>query len=133
MDGIGLQPPGETGLTFDITLSRLQGEVQKGRETGAELGGLRGVMVRARDCPAGKEKEVVVEGSGTSMTSSSPLPAEQTTSVGATSSSAAPATSSTQPTTTTASDNTHAPALPAGVIQDLQSQLHETQAGSLAT
>ncbi|KAF9475292.1 hypothetical protein BDN70DRAFT_996521 [Pholiota conissans] len=33
-----------TGLSFDVILSRLQGEVQKSRETGAELGGLQGLM-----------------------------------------------------------------------------------------
>lgn len=38
--------PGKSGsgLTFDVILSRLQGEVQKSRETGAELGGLTGLM-----------------------------------------------------------------------------------------
>lgn len=33
-----------TGISFDVILSRLQGEVQKSRETGAELGGLATLM-----------------------------------------------------------------------------------------
>ncbi|PPQ87158.1 hypothetical protein CVT25_000148, partial [Psilocybe cyanescens] len=49
MGGIGLRPPGKTGLTFDVILSRLQGEVQKSRETGAELGGLMDAMGEVGD------------------------------------------------------------------------------------
>jgi len=39
MGGMGgsMRPPGKSGLTFDHILSRLQGELQKSRETGAEL------------------------------------------------------------------------------------------------
>jgi hypothetical protein len=33
----GTRPPDKSGLTFDHILSRLQGELQKSRETGAEL------------------------------------------------------------------------------------------------
>ncbi|PPQ83903.1 hypothetical protein CVT25_000698 [Psilocybe cyanescens] len=157
MDGIGLRPPGKKRLTFDVILSRQQGEVQKSRETGAELGGVMGAMGEVGDVLVGgpaaarsssKEspapvtipasiltevagkKEAAAEGSGTSTTLLSPPPAEQMTSVGATSFSAAPATSSSQPTTTTASDNNdaHAPALPVGIIQDLQSQLRASRA-----
>jgi hypothetical protein len=39
-DGMGVasvRPPGMSGLTFDHVLSRLQGELQKSCETGAEL------------------------------------------------------------------------------------------------
>ncbi|PPQ84096.1 hypothetical protein CVT25_002177 [Psilocybe cyanescens] len=189
MGGIGLRPPGKTGLTFDVILSRLQGEVQKSRETGAELGGLMGAMGEVGDVlvggpanlpsfpaylppvrapppdvaqppppsqpaaaaapsatggsptapvavPAsisaeagGKEKEK--EGVETSASSSS-SPPPATTSSGAegeqsssASSSATPATASTS--SITASD-TNAAALPAGIVQDLQSQLRDTQA-----
>ena len=42
--GGGARQPGKSGLTFDHILSRLQGELQKSRETGAELHSLSGAM-----------------------------------------------------------------------------------------
>ena len=36
--------PGKSGITFDHILSRLQAELQKGSETGAELHSLTGAM-----------------------------------------------------------------------------------------
>jgi hypothetical protein len=36
--------PGKGGLSFDVILSRLQGEVQKNRETGLELAGVGGTL-----------------------------------------------------------------------------------------
>lgn len=42
--GGGARQPGKSGLTFDHILSRLQGELQKSRETGAELHSLTGAM-----------------------------------------------------------------------------------------
>ncbi|KAH9478105.1 hypothetical protein JR316_0010343 [Psilocybe cubensis] len=53
MGGIGLRPPGKTGLSFDVILSRLQGEVQKSRETGAELGSLTSAMGEIGDVLGG--------------------------------------------------------------------------------
>ena len=47
MGGIGggsARPPGKNGLTFDHILSRLQGELQKSQEMGAELHNLTGAM-----------------------------------------------------------------------------------------
>ncbi|KAI0314557.1 hypothetical protein OF83DRAFT_1174648 [Amylostereum chailletii] len=46
MGGMGgsLRQPGKSGLTFDHILNRLQGELQKSRETGAELHSLTGAM-----------------------------------------------------------------------------------------
>ncbi|KAL0569495.1 hypothetical protein V5O48_012477 [Marasmius crinis-equi] len=46
MGGMGgsMRPPGKSGLTFDHILTRLQGELQKSRETGAELHSLTGAM-----------------------------------------------------------------------------------------
>lgn len=46
MGGMGgsMRPPGKSGLSFDVILSRLQGELQKSRETGAELNTLTGAM-----------------------------------------------------------------------------------------
>ncbi|KAF9530308.1 hypothetical protein CPB83DRAFT_851363 [Crepidotus variabilis] len=40
----GIRTPGKTGLSFDVVLSRLQGELQKSRETTAELNSLTGTM-----------------------------------------------------------------------------------------
>ncbi|KAF9524321.1 hypothetical protein CPB83DRAFT_861384 [Crepidotus variabilis] len=40
----GIRTPGKTGLSFDVILSRLQGELQKSRETTAELTTLTGTM-----------------------------------------------------------------------------------------
>ncbi|OBZ78501.1 hypothetical protein A0H81_02129 [Grifola frondosa] len=42
--GGNMRAPGKSGLTFDHILSRLQGELQKSRETGAELSSLTGAM-----------------------------------------------------------------------------------------
>lgn len=42
--GGGMRQPGKSGLTFDLILSRLQGELQKSRETGAELGAVAGAI-----------------------------------------------------------------------------------------
>jgi hypothetical protein len=46
MGGMGgsMRPPGKSGLTFDHILSRLQGELQKSRETGTELHSLTNSM-----------------------------------------------------------------------------------------
>ncbi|KAI9451957.1 hypothetical protein F5148DRAFT_1237689 [Russula earlei] len=42
--GANMRIPGKSGITFDHILSRLQGELQKSRETGAELHSLTGAM-----------------------------------------------------------------------------------------
>ncbi|KAI0002558.1 hypothetical protein BJV74DRAFT_816541 [Russula compacta] len=42
--GANMRVPGKSGITFDHILSRLQGELQKSRETGAELHSLTGAM-----------------------------------------------------------------------------------------
>lgn len=42
--GGGMRPAGKSGLTFEHILNRLQGELQKSRETGAELGAVAGAM-----------------------------------------------------------------------------------------
>ncbi|KAF5338000.1 hypothetical protein D9611_014979 [Ephemerocybe angulata] len=51
--GGGMRQPGKTGLSFDVILSRLQGELQKGRETGAELNTLTGAMSEIHETLAG--------------------------------------------------------------------------------
>ena len=42
--GTNMCAPGKSGITFDHILSRLQGELQKSRETSAMLHSLTGVM-----------------------------------------------------------------------------------------
>ena len=42
--GAGVRAPGKSGITFDHLLSRLQGELQKSRETGADLHNLNNSM-----------------------------------------------------------------------------------------
>jgi hypothetical protein len=51
--GGGMRPPGKSGLTFDHILSRLQGELQKSRETGAELHTLSASMNEIHDTLGG--------------------------------------------------------------------------------
>lgn len=51
--GGGMRPPGKSGLTFEHILSRLQGELQKSRETGAELHTLTGAMNDIHDTLGG--------------------------------------------------------------------------------
>ena len=55
MGGMGgsMRPPGKSGLTFDHILSRLQGELQKSRETGAELHNITGAMSELHDTIGG--------------------------------------------------------------------------------
>ena len=56
MGGIGsgsVRPPGKSGLTFDLILSRLQGELQKSCKTGAELHNLTGAMNDIHDMLGG--------------------------------------------------------------------------------
>ena len=55
MGGMGgsMRPPGKSGLTFDHILSRLQGELQKSRETGTELHSLNGSMSEIHDTLGG--------------------------------------------------------------------------------
>ncbi|KAG6831359.1 hypothetical protein H0H87_005370 [Tephrocybe sp. NHM501043] len=51
--GGGLRAPGKSGLTFDHILSRLQGELQKSRDTGSELHTLTGAMNDIHDTLGG--------------------------------------------------------------------------------
>jgi hypothetical protein len=53
MGGGSVRPPGKSGLTFDHMLRRLQGELQKTRETGAELHNLTGAMNDMHDTLGG--------------------------------------------------------------------------------
>ncbi|KIY43423.1 hypothetical protein FISHEDRAFT_10481, partial [Fistulina hepatica ATCC 64428] len=52
--GASMRPPGaKSGLTFDHILSRLQGELQKSRDTGAELHSLTSAMGEIHDTLGG--------------------------------------------------------------------------------
>jgi hypothetical protein len=51
--GGSMRPPGKNGLSFDHILSRLQGELQKSRETGAELHSLSTTMNDIHDTLGG--------------------------------------------------------------------------------
>ncbi|KAI0826980.1 hypothetical protein BC628DRAFT_1434503 [Trametes gibbosa] len=55
MGGMGgnVRVPGKSGLTFDHILSRLQGELQKSRETGAELHSLNSGLAEIHDTLGG--------------------------------------------------------------------------------
>ncbi|GBE87730.1 predicted protein [Sparassis crispa] len=55
MGGMGgnVRVPGKSGLTFDHILSRLQGELQKSRDTGSELHSLTGSMNEIHDTLGG--------------------------------------------------------------------------------
>ncbi|KAI0077601.1 hypothetical protein K474DRAFT_1661536 [Panus rudis PR-1116 ss-1] len=51
--GGSARPPGKSGLTFDHILNRLQGELQKSRDTGADLHSLSGAMNDIHDTLGG--------------------------------------------------------------------------------
>ena len=51
--GGSMRPPGKSGLSFDHILSRLQGEIHKSHETGAELHSLSTAMNDIRDTLCG--------------------------------------------------------------------------------
>ncbi|KAH9918701.1 uncharacterized protein BXZ73DRAFT_52796 [Epithele typhae] len=53
MGGGNVRVPGKSGLTFDHILSRLQGELQKSRETGAELHSLSSGLAEIHDTLGG--------------------------------------------------------------------------------
>ncbi|PFH47881.1 hypothetical protein AMATHDRAFT_114022, partial [Amanita thiersii Skay4041] len=55
MGGMGgsMRPPGKSGLSFELIFSRLQGELQKSRDTGAELQNLTSSMSDIQDTLGG--------------------------------------------------------------------------------
>ena len=55
MGGMGgnVRPPGKSGLSFDHILTRLQGELQKSRDTGTELHSLTSAMNEIHDTLGG--------------------------------------------------------------------------------
>ena len=75
MGGMGgsMRPPGKSGLTFDHILSRLQGELQKSRETGAELHSLNGSMNEIHDTLGGAMVSVLAVSPQRSIASDTPF------------------------------------------------------------
>ncbi|KAI9461341.1 hypothetical protein HD554DRAFT_2028256 [Boletus coccyginus] len=112
MGGMGgsMRPPGKSGLSFDHILSRLQGELQKSRETGAELHSLTTAMNDIHDTLGGTLPPNIPHFPPNLPPVRSPQPQ--------------PAHEQTQ------SSDSGSP--PAAVLNELRTQLHETQA-SLAT
>lgn len=51
--GGSMRPPGKNGLSFDHILNRLQGELQKSRETSADLHSLSAAMTDIRETLGG--------------------------------------------------------------------------------
>ncbi|KAF8548614.1 hypothetical protein OG21DRAFT_1560880 [Imleria badia] len=112
MGGMGgsMRPPGKSGLSFDHILSRLQGELQKSRETGAELHSLTTAMNDIHDTLGGAMPPNIAH----FPSNLPPVRAPQSQ----------PPHEPAQPT--------DSGSVPATALNELRSQLHETQA-SLAT
>jgi hypothetical protein len=55
MGGMGgnIRPPGKSGLSFELIFSRLQGELQKTKDTGAELQNLTSALGEVQDTLGG--------------------------------------------------------------------------------
>ncbi|THG94751.1 hypothetical protein EW026_g6778 [Hermanssonia centrifuga] len=110
MGGMGgnARPPGKSGLTFDHILSRLQGELQKSRETGAELHSLTGAMNDIHETLGGNMPSAppYTQTLPPVVPPPAPQPSESNISVPAPASKGQESTSA---------------------LNDLQSQLHETQ------
>lgn len=112
MGGMGgsVRPPGKSGLSFDHILSRLQGELQKSRETGAELHSITTTMNELQDTLGGSLPP-----------SLPPLPHNLP-----------PVRPPQPPTTNEAGQSSESGTIPVPALNELRSQLHETQA-SLAS
>ncbi|KAG1893822.1 uncharacterized protein F5891DRAFT_962430 [Suillus fuscotomentosus] len=116
--GGSMRPPGKNGLTFDHILSRLQGELQKSRETGTELHSLSTVMNDIHDTLGGSVPQNLPH----FPQSLPPVRSQQT------SANSAPAPTSAAP----ANPEPPAPPPEHPALSELRTELHETQA-SLAS
>ncbi|KAF5349200.1 hypothetical protein D9756_009527 [Leucocoprinus leucothites] len=110
--GGSMRPPGKSGLTFEHILSRLQGELQKSRETGSELHSLNGSMSEIHDVLGGNMPSNVPP-----YPASLP-PVRPTRQSSPSSQNQQPQEPSHSPSSSSSSPN---------LISQLQSQLHETQ------
>ncbi|KIK33313.1 hypothetical protein CY34DRAFT_18449 [Suillus luteus UH-Slu-Lm8-n1] len=116
--GGSMRPPGKNGLSFDHILSRLQGELQKSRETGAELHSLSTTMNDIHDTLGGSVPQNLPH----FPQSLPPVRSQQT------STTSAPAPASAAP----AIPEPPAPPPEHPALSELRTELHETQA-SLAS
>ena len=116
--GQGFRPPGQkSGLTFDHILSRLQGELQKSKETGAELQNLTGALCDVHNTLGGTVPQNLPSFNGAHLPPvRSPQHEPPVASTSAPPTSEVPSSSS----------------LPPAALGELQSQLHDTQS-SLAS
>ncbi|KAK7018655.1 hypothetical protein VNI00_018341 [Paramarasmius palmivorus] len=132
MGGMGgsMRPPGKGGLTFDHIITRLQGELQKSRETGSELHTLTAAMTEIQDTLGGGNLPPnpppnphtlppVRQRNPSQPTEASDHPDHLT-------SSSPPESHIAPPLNALASSSSPPP--PPTIINDLQSQLKETQA-----
>ncbi|KAI6012099.1 hypothetical protein PISMIDRAFT_677021 [Pisolithus microcarpus 441] len=112
MGGMGgsVRPPGKSGLSFDHILSRLQGELLKSRETGAELHSITTTMNELQDTLGGSLPP-----------SLPPLPHNLP-----------PVRPPQPPTSNEAGQSSESGTIPVPALNELRSELHETQA-SLAS
>jgi hypothetical protein len=116
--GGSMRPPSKNGLTFEHILSRLQGELQKSRETGAELHSLSTAMNDIHDTLGGSVPQNLPH----FPQSLPPVRSQQT------STTAAPVPAPSAP----ANPEPPAPPPEHPALSELRTELHETQA-SLAS
>ncbi|CAA7269362.1 unnamed protein product [Cyclocybe aegerita] len=118
----GMRPPGKTGLSFEVVLSRLQGELQKSRETGAELTSLTGAMGDICDTLGGNVPSALPSFPATLP----PVrPSQEPQQPPQQSSSSAPAPHGTSSPSPPSSDPPAASSIPVAAISDIQAQLRE--------
>ncbi|GLB42942.1 putative cell cycle arrest in response to pheromone-related protein [Lyophyllum shimeji] len=125
MGGMGgsMRPPGKSGLTFDHILSRLQGELQKSRETGAELHTLTGAMNEIHDTLGGNLPATLPSYPASLPPVRAPPQAQPTTQPSSQEPSA-PVSSSGSPQQAAPAPSA---ALTTSALVDIQTQLQETQ------
>ncbi|THV04547.1 hypothetical protein K435DRAFT_714483, partial [Dendrothele bispora CBS 962.96] len=121
MGGMGgsMRPPGKSGLTFDHIITRLQGELQKSRETGAELHSVAGSMTEIHDTLGGGNLPTNAPPPLHTLPPVRPQPQQQPE---------APSSqpeAATQPSTNGSDVPSNAPSSP--LLTELQNQLKETQ------
>ncbi|CAA7269606.1 unnamed protein product [Cyclocybe aegerita] len=117
----GMRPPGKTGLSFEVVLSRLQGELQKSRETGAELTSLTGAMGDICDMLGGNVPSALPLFPATLP----PIQPQDLQPPPQQGSSSAPAPHGTSSPSPPSSDPPAASSIPVAAISDIQAQLRD--------
>ncbi|KAF8816302.1 hypothetical protein BYT27DRAFT_7184144 [Phlegmacium glaucopus] len=130
----GMRPPGKTGLSFDVILSRLQGELQKSKQTGHELDTLTGAMHVIQDTLGGSSPGPLPPFPSNLPPVRPPQEATQPPAVATTDVAAAPIATAPPSAAASPEQPSAAPsaAASAAAVTDLQSQLRDTQS-SLAS